>query len=512
VAAVNSSYTATLQTVRSIDERVEDSQEVTFDLQPEAERVGDHIQAIYTEMQRGLGQLVDSSLFAETTLPLVTSWVAAADQISDDVTGIAELHATAGNYSDDVVAVGGAVKRANRIAGQAMTARDLSLSLNVAAENLIGQLQNISADVDIQSSSGGDVCDTLGTVQRSLDASESMLSGLIEDVSTIDNVIARAQTQLESSKGVIEFTNVSAVCEGVDHLTEWIGNETLERYGSGTESQGFLNPEESGDGIEPEVSGSGMGLGPDSLTGRVASLSEEVERVGVALEECGGVVNTALNYSSFLQEQAEAICSVLEGSLESGGAAVEAILNYTASIEAVEEAVEVAMEASEVLGEVVMVGEGAELRNEAQQLLEMSESLLRDAITGADQAGELVDDFHSVAATVDEAGRQVAEEASSVEYLDQRVTQLANVSGECVTEAQEKRSHRLILLCPVSRVQLKRASSPLRPCCLSAPHSPPPLPLTTPSPHALLVSLATHLLPWQRSTRPGRTLTSLTQS
>ena len=61
---------------------------------------------------------------------------------------------------------------------------------------------------------------------------------------------------------------------------------------------------------------------------------------------------------------------------------MEAILNYTSSVEAIEEALGVAMETREVLeevGRVVMGGEGEGLRRRTQQLLSVSESLLGDA-------------------------------------------------------------------------------------------------------------------------------------
>ena len=80
-------------------------------------------------------------------------------------------------------------------------------------------------------------------------------------------------------------------------------------------------------------------------------------------------------------------CSVLSESLTAGGVAVEAILNYTSSIEAIEEAIRITMETREVLGEVESVGiMGGDLEREAWQLLWRSQRLLNEAKTEADRA------------------------------------------------------------------------------------------------------------------------------
>ena len=421
---------------------------MTFELQPTAEEVGNGIQEIYNRVQRGLGQLVDSTLFAETVTPRVADWVATAESIADDVTAIVELHATE-DYSDDVMALEGAVERANQIAVRATGVRDLSQSLNGEAENLIGGLQRISDDVDITSSSIRDIAEELEEVENLLEMTATEVSSLIQDVSTINDVIERAQTEIESSEQVISQTNITAVCESVDELRYWIGMETPAMSGSGTELGGPLTPE-LGDGMEPAVSGSGMGLAPNSLTNQVARLEEGVESVGVALGVVRGVVSSAVDYGTSLQEQADMICryvflhtflhilglgdieialfsevsviiqryvlvvwgkpvsfiekcpffggtifrgsakcknlilslSILSESLDSGGTAVEVILNYTSSVEAIEEALRVATETREVLeevGRVVTGGEGEELRRETRQLFAMSETLLSDA-------------------------------------------------------------------------------------------------------------------------------------
>ena len=383
------------------DLQVRDSLEVTSDLQPTAEEVGNHVQTIYNQVQRGLAQLVDSTQFAESAQPLVSGWVSTAEAISDDVTGIAQLH-TAEGYSDDIVSLEDDVERANQIAEQTARVRDLSESLKYEAENLIGGFGRISDDVDILSSSVSAIDGELRRVQSSLEASATDVSSLIQDDRIIDDVIDRARAETESSEEVIAQTNITAICEAIDQLTAWVGTETPEMSGSGTES-GPLTPE-AGDGVASE---SGMGLTPDSLTNQVAHLEERVGTVGVALGVCGGVVNSAVNYSSSLQQEADMICRfihtltllppsqpislsplrILSESLDSGGEAVDAILNYTSSIEAVEEALVVAMETREVLEDarrVVMGGEGAEFHREAQQLLDLSESLLRDA---GDEAG-----------------------------------------------------------------------------------------------------------------------------
>ena len=271
---------------------------MTFELQPVAEEVGNGIQEIYNQVQRGLGQLVDSTRFAETAQPRVASWVATAEGIADNITDIADLHTT-DDYSDDAMALEAAVERANQIADQASVVRDLSQSLNSEAENLIGRLEKISDDVDITSSSIDSIKEDLQGVQSSLESSATEVYSLIEDVDTINDIIDEAQTEIESSEQLIAQTDVTAVCESVDRLSVWLGTEMS---GSGTEPGGPLTP-------ELESAGSGMGLAlDDSLTHRVTRLDEGVENVGVALGVAWGVVNSAVNYSSSLQQQADMIC------------------------------------------------------------------------------------------------------------------------------------------------------------------------------------------------------------
>ena len=286
---------------------MEESLETTFDLQPTAEEVGIHIQEIYNEVQRGLGQLVDSSLFAETAQPKVAGWVTTAEDIADDVTGIAQLHTTE-DYSDDVMSLEGAVERANQVADRAAGVHGLSQSLNSEAQNLIGGLGQISDDVTMLSSSVEDIEEELRRVQSSLETSTTETSSLIQDVDVINDIVDRAETEIGSLEQVISQTNLTGVCEAVHQLSAWIGMETREMPGSGTEPEGPLTPG-SGDGIEPEVSGSGMGPeAEDSLTDQVTLLERGVGDVGVALGVAGGVVNSSVNYSLTLQQQAESIC------------------------------------------------------------------------------------------------------------------------------------------------------------------------------------------------------------
>ena len=234
---------------------------------------------------------------------MVAGWVTVAEEIANDVTGVAEQHVVEG-YSDDVMSLEDEVERANQIAEQATSVRGLSQSLNDEAENLIGQLQQISDDVDITSSSIATVEGELRKVQRSLEDSETKLSLLIDDVSSIDDVIDRAESETESSSRVISESNLSELCDAIDGLIAWIGTET----GSGDlEPEGPLTPE-SEDGMGAEVSGSGMGLDRDSLCDEVIRLGEGVRSVGGVVRVCEGVVNSAMNHTSYLQQQAVTIC------------------------------------------------------------------------------------------------------------------------------------------------------------------------------------------------------------
>ena len=279
---------------------------MTFDLQPTAEEVGNQIQAIYNEVQQGLARLADSAHFADSAQPLVSGWVAVAEGIANNVTELSEHHSGDG-YHDDILSLEEEVERANQIADEAVSLRELSLSLNGQAENLIGGLGYLFDDINITSSSLEAVNEELQTVQTSLEESADELSHLIDDVSSINDVIARANSEIESSNEAILSSNLTSLCDAIDDLATWIGTETPAMSGSGV---GPLTPELD-DGIGLEASGSGMTLAPDSLTGTAALFSETVGEVGVAVDVCGGVVSGATNHSLSLQDQAEAICRSL---------------------------------------------------------------------------------------------------------------------------------------------------------------------------------------------------------
>ena len=71
--------------------------------------------------------------------------------------------------------------------------------------------------------------------------------------------------------------------------------------------------------------------------------------------------------------------------MAAGGEAVEAILNFTSSIEAIEEAINITTETSEMLEQVLVevgrvgMGSGDLDREVATELLVMSQTLLREA-------------------------------------------------------------------------------------------------------------------------------------
>ena len=266
--------------------------------------MGDGIQDMYNNMQRGLVQLVDSTNYAETVLPLVAQWAELATEIADNVTGILELHS--GNISDDLTVVMAAVKRANRIAEEAETARNLWQSLSREAENLIGRFQDIAGDVNLSSVFIERVNAIIERVQRSLEEAASVVYGLREDVAVINDVIGRAENGIETAALVIAEADLTAVCEAIDQLVVWIGDQTLDMSGFGSNvgsGAGYLEPES--DGVL--VPGSGMGV-RESLTESVSDLCDRVESVSVEVGVCGGVVNSALEYSDALQQQAQDIC------------------------------------------------------------------------------------------------------------------------------------------------------------------------------------------------------------
>ena len=277
---------------------------MTFELQPVAEEVGDRIQGIYNKIQPGLVQLFDITPLTATAQRLTTLQASRAEEIARDVSNIADMHVQ--NYSSVVMATRERVELANQIAGEAANARNLSQSLKHEAENLIGRFDSIANDVEEISTSVEEVSELLTGVQSSLDDTASTIYDVRDDVAAINDVIDRSQTEIESIGRVTEDVrdNLTAVCDELDVLKTWIGDETPDASGSGTESDGLLVPEpDRGMG-----SGSGVGLTPDSIIERVAYLCEGVEGVGEGVRVCEGVVQRAVNHSLALEHVEEMIC------------------------------------------------------------------------------------------------------------------------------------------------------------------------------------------------------------
>ena len=251
-------------------------------------------------MQRGLVQLVDSSAYAEAVLPLIVQHAGRAEEIASRVMEIREMHG--GNFSDDIWAVQSVIEWANRIAGEVARARNLSQSLSGEAVNLIGRFQGITDDVKMMSPSVEAVNDTFLRVQRSIEEAETVIYDLVDDVIIINYVIDQSQTEIENVELVIAGvnTNLTEVCDAVDQLSVWIGNETPDVFGSGTE---LLEPES-----DHKLAGSGMGLVPETVLGGLSALCEGVESVEVEVGRCEETVETAVNYSNTLQQDAQVIC------------------------------------------------------------------------------------------------------------------------------------------------------------------------------------------------------------
>ena len=131
-----------------------------------------------------------------------------------------------------------------------------------------------------------------------------IVSGLRTDAAVVNDIIGDAQSEIESAQQIsVNVTRtLSEVCDAVDVLSVWIGNQP-EMPGSGTESDMLLEPES-----ENEVSGSGIEIAPDTLSEQLERLREEVEGVRVRVGECEGVVETAEQHSASVEQDAAVIC------------------------------------------------------------------------------------------------------------------------------------------------------------------------------------------------------------
>lgn len=276
---------------------------LTFELQPVAEDVGNYIQDVYNDVQNGISNLVDTIQYTQYVQPLVMEWAELATEITNNITRLLESHS--GNYSNDVVVVMEMVERANQIAARAENIRNLWLSLNREADNLIGRYQDIINDVNMSSISIEGVNEILERVQSSLDEAETILSSLNDDVTLINDVIDKADNEIESVQRLIAQSDLTSICDSIDQLMTWIGDGTVDMSGSGSnvESEGLLEPESDNE----LVSGSGMGVS-NSLSDDVSDLCDSVEGVSVEVRVCEGVVNTALNYSNIIHQEALYIC------------------------------------------------------------------------------------------------------------------------------------------------------------------------------------------------------------
>ncbi len=295
--------------------QVENTQGRVNELLPYAERVSEHIQAVYSAMR-------DVFINNGLTSALILSFVGGIEQkantsemILNDIINITSIPLPE-DFSDEVVRTAALLTRSEQITSQLVT------YLRYARIQL-SQAVNISLKYKQIGEQGTDLTNQIISLQNNLSVISELfntvtakLPQLLADITTVNDVITFAESTIENTDSELIDLQISLmrIRNEIQELADLIGEK---RSGSDEISgSGFGSSSGIGSGFE-----SGMGSGNEeeirlfepedgmatTIQMGVSLLAERMTGVREELEECARVLQQAEDHVTSLRDEAREI-------------------------------------------------------------------------------------------------------------------------------------------------------------------------------------------------------------